>query len=192
MLRFWFQFLLLPGALAAQKIDSVLATGGITGDSIYIITENRLAKNRFFGNSWYVGFSYNLTESNEYTLNAGRTFGTSFCGGGGCYFTMKSWGLGFALRQEDKITNHVGSAFAEFALFPLPPAAMRADYLYDITLEKHYLRPSLGFSFLGIDLLYNYTFLLSAGENDYRHGALIRIKYFLNNKNWQKSYPRRC
>lgn len=185
-------FMMMVGfSLNAQRTDSVMSVGSITGDTTWIITENKL-KHTFFGNSWYTGISYNFSRSSEYAINIGRTYGKSFCGGGGCYMSMRSWGLGYALTYRDGIRFQTIHAFAEWAAFPFPPAGLRAEYLYDLGTGQSYFRPSVGLSLMVLDIFYNHSFLLSSGSNNYRHGVVIRLKYYLRTKNWENSYPRKC
>ena len=181
----------LASSVQKQRTDSTLAIGGVTRDTFYIIHEN-IPKNKFWGNSWYVAPSYTLSRSNEFELSVGRTYGRSFCGGAGCQYTIRSWGVGYAWASRGEQSSHLAKAFWEYSLFYLPPVGIRADYIYDITNRTHYLRPSLGISLFRIDILYNYSFKLSGEENIFGHGVTFRIKYFHRQKNWQKNYPSRC
>ncbi|MBK8342747.1 MAG: hypothetical protein IPL12_05080 [Bacteroidetes bacterium] len=54
------------------------------------------------------------------------------------------------------------------------------------------MRPSVGLSLFAIDILYGYSFLLDGEENLFKHVFTLRLKYFINNKNWQKDYPNSC
>jgi len=176
-----------------QHTDSTRAIGGITRDSFYIIHEN-IPKSKLWGNSWYTSTSYNFSKTNELDLNIGRTYGLAECGGGGCVFTMRSWGAGYGLSARNGRTNQMAKAFWEYCLFYFPPisAGIRAEYIYDITNNSHYIRPSFGLSLLYVDLFYNYSFNISGTENIFRHGLTLRIKYFHHAKNWQKNKPSRC
>lgn len=184
-------FALVMCKVHGQRTDSSLAIGGITRDTIHIIHEN-IPKSKFLGNSWYLAPSYNLCKTNEFNLDVGRTYGRSFCGGAGCYFTIRSWGLGYGITTKHGVTSNLIRAFWEYTLFYFPPAGVRADYIYDLNNRSHYLRPSVGISLFRVDIFYNYTFALSGKNNLYRHGVTFRIKYFHKEKNWQKSYPSRC
>lgn len=175
----------------AQRIDSTQAIGGITRDTFYIIHEN-IPKSKFWGNSWYSGLSYNLSTSHDFTLNFGRTYGNSFVSGGGFNFAMKSWGIGYSYFQKESNKGQTISLFGEVSNFFLPPATGRIDYIYDFQNQNHYLRPSLGVGFFAIDILYGYSIKIIGDNNDFKHGLIIRFKYYLNSKNWQKNYPNRC
>ncbi len=176
-----------------QRRDSTMAVGGITGDTIYIIHEN-IPKSRIWGNSWYIATSYNLCRINEFDFNFGRTYGSQMCGGAGCTNTMRSWGAGFGLTSKNGKTKQIANAFWESCFFYFPPfsAGIRADYIYNITDNSHYFRPSVGFSFFYFDIFYNYSFNLNGTDNDFKHGVTFRLKYFHKQKNWQKNYPNRC
>ena len=174
-----------------QRTDSSQAVGGITHDTFYIVHEN-IPESKFWGNSWYSGFSYNLSKSNEFTVNIGRTYGNYFVSGGGFNFRMESWGLGFSYFQKETQRGQTISAFGEVANYFLPPATLRMDYIFDYRNNKHYLRPSIGLCFFAFDILYSYSFMLVGDQNAFKHGLIFRFKYFINNKNWQKNYPNRC
>ncbi len=175
----------------AQRIDSTRVRGSITHDTFYIIHE-QIPKSKFLGNSWYTAIAYNRTKTNEFDFNLGRTYGSSFCGGAGCNFTIRSWGLGYGIAFNNGKTSQLLKAFWEYTTFYLPPLGIRTDYIYDLTTNSHYLRPSLGISLFRLDLLYHYTFKLSGNENLFKHGITVRYKYFFKQKNWQKNYPNRC
>ncbi len=84
--------------------------------------------------------------------------------------------------------------FEEYSFFYFPPISggIRADYIYDISKNSHYLRPSAGLTLFYIDVLYNYSFNISGTDNIFKHGVTLRVKYFHRKKNWQKNYPNRC
>lgn len=184
-------FSTLTSQLFGQRIDSTMAVGGITGDTIYIIREN-IPKNKFLGNSWYSGLTYNLSKSHEFTFNFGRTLGSSFVSGGGFNFNMKSWGIGYSYFTKGQLNGQTLSCFGEISNFFLPPVTARMDYLFDFTNQIHYLRPSIGLNLFSFDIMYSYSFKLNGSENFFKHGLIIRFKYFINNKNWEKVYPRHC
>lgn len=176
--------------LIGQRTDSTLATGGITGDTLYIITE-KIPKSKFLGNSWFVAGSYTLSKSHELTVNIGRTFGKSFQSGGGFNFYMQSWGIGYSYYLKKQHQGQTVSGFAEVSNYFLPPVTARMEYLFDLTETAHYLRPSLGLNLFHVDVLYSYSFKLVGDENRFKHGLVLRYKTFLSSDNWQKSYPRR-
>jgi hypothetical protein len=188
---FFISSFILSQKVVGQRTDSTMIVGGITGDTLYLITEN-IPKSKFWGNSWYSGITYNLSKSNEFTLNLGRTYGNSFSSGGGFNLNMKSWGIGYSRFTSDNRTGQTISAFGEVSNFFLPPATARLDYLFDFVNNAHYVRPSIGINLVAFDIMYNYSFKLYGKKNLFRHGLIIRFKYFINNKNWQKVYPHRC
>jgi len=162
-------------------------------DSFYTVHEN-MPKSKLWGNSWYMGGSYNLSKVHEFDLNIGRTYGTTFCSGGGCIITSRSWGAGYSLATKNNSTAHLVKAFGEYSFFYFPPLSytLRAEYIYDVTNKTHYLRPSAGLNLILIDILYNYSFNLSGTDNLFKHGVTFRFKYFHKQKNWQKSHPSVC
>ena len=175
----------------SQHRDSTMAIGGITRDTFYIIHEN-IPEHKLWGNSWYTGLAYNLSYSHEFSANFGRTYGVEFGSGGGFNFRTYSWGIGYSYYRHKEETGQIISVFAEVSNFYVPPATARIDYLYDLDRKAHYLRPAIGLSFFAFDLLYNYSFLLSGTDNRFKHGFTIRLKYYLNHKNWEKHYPNHC
>lgn len=104
---------------------------------------------------------------------------------------MKSWGVGYGIISRNGENSQIVKVFAERCVASLPPldACVRADYIFNISDNKHYLRPSIGASFMYFDILYSYSFLLntSEGENDFKNGLTFRFKYFFGKKNWQKN-----
>lgn len=176
-----------------QRTDSTQAVSGITRDTIYIIHKN-IPKSRLWGNSWFVSTAYNLSKTNEFDLNIGRTYGSSMCGGAGCTYSMRSWGAGFGLTNRNGQTEQIAKVFWESCFFYFPPfsAGLRADYIYNLTDNSHYLRPSVGLSFIYFDIFYNYSFNISGTNNSFKHGVTFRLKYFHKRKNWQENYPNRC
>ncbi len=175
-----------------QTLDTLLVTGGITGDSMYLITENRLEKNKFFGNSWYTGLAYNRSKENEFSASFGRSYVKVFTSGGGTHISLKSWGFNYSNILKKEKNYHTTGAFTEWSAFPIPPATARIEYFYDITSKSHYMRPAVGISFLHLDILYNYSFMLHGETNQYKHGLTLRAKHIFPYKKWQKSYPVRC
>ncbi len=175
----------------SQHRDSTMAIGGITRDTFYIVHEN-IPKHKLWGNSWYTGLGYNWSTSHEFSANFGRTYGIGFGSGGGFNFRTYSWGIGYSYYQRRKETGQTISAFAEISNFYFPPATARMEYLYDFERQSHYLRPAFGLSFFALDLLYNYSFLLNGSDNRFKHGFTVRLKYYLNNQNWEQHHPNRC
>lgn len=183
---FFLLFFCLYEPLTAQRSDTSFSIGGITGDtSLYIRTN--IPKSKFWGNSWYVAASYQWCKSHEFDFNLGRTYGKSSGGGGGSLIEMRSWGAGYGIANRQGQQSQFIKAFWEYSFFYFPPIAggIRADYVYDLTNNSHYFRPSLGLSLFFIDLYYSYSFKLSGSENIFKHGLTIRLKYFFPMKNWQ-------
>lgn len=174
-----------------QQTDSTKALTGITHDTFYIVHEN-IPNHKFLGNSWYSAVSYNLSKHHEFNLNIGRTYGIGFVSGGGFNFRMKSWGVGYSYFKNGIGSGQTLNVFGEISNFILPPATVRVDYIFDYQNQKHYLRPSFGLSFFVFDILYGYSFKVVGGKNDFKHGLILRFKYFLGSENWQKSHPNRC
>lgn len=176
----------------AQHADSVHQCRS-DRDIFYMIHEN-VPKSQFWGNSWFLASSYNLSKSHEFELNVGRTLGKSSCGGAGCVFTMRSWGAGYSLATKKGTINHVLKGFYENSIFYFPPisASVRGEYLYDLTNNTHYLRPALGLSLFSIDILYNYSINLTRQENLFKHGVTFRFKLYHKTDNWHKVYPNCC
>jgi len=162
-------------------------------DSTYTIREN-VPKSKFWGNSWHFSAAFNWNEQNEFDVNVGRTYGVSSCSGGGCVYSMRSWGLGFGIANKNGQSTQLAKAFWEQCIFYFPPisAGIRGEYMYDIGNRSHYIRPAAGLSLFALDLFYNYSFNLSNTPNLFKHGVTFRIKYFHRTRNWQKNYPSRC
>jgi len=174
-----------------QRTDSVMTIGGITGDTGWTIIAN-IPKSKFWGNSWHLSTAYNLTKTNEFHFNIGRTYGKVFGGGGGFMNSMRSWGLGYDMTTKGTTTEQLGQVFYGDEFFYMAiGAGYRADYIYNFTDNTHYLRPSVGLSFFFVDIFYNYSFNLN-NTNDFKHGVTFRLQYFLGRKKWETWYPRRC
>lgn len=162
-------------------------------DTFYMIHEN-VPKSKFWGNSWYLSPAYNLSRTNEFNFSFGRTYGSRSCGGAGCVTTTRSWGLAYSFSAKSKQNSNTTGVFWESCFFYFPPfsAGIRGEYFYDITNQSHYLRPSAGLSLVFVDIFYNYSFNLSGSNNEFSHGVIFRLKYFIGRKNWQENYPNRC
>lgn len=164
-------------------------------DSFYWIVENRLEKNKFWGNAWYAATAYNLSSVNEFNFNVGRSYVRETYSGGGPYVvTMNTWGLGYGTTWKNGQTKNLAHGFAEHSLFLFPPISwtLRGEYFYDFTDRQHYLRPSVGLNLFILDILYNYSFKLNGTENDFKHGVTFRLKYYFNNNKWETHRPNRC
>lgn len=179
--------------LTAQHRHDTLHTDSThTHDSHY--THENIPKSKIWGNSWYMATAFNLSRSIEPELNLGRTLGTASCSGGGCIYTMRSWGLGYGIVPRSKAPRHVAKAFWEYSLFYYPPIAfsLRGDYMFDISDRTHYIRPSFGLSLMHIDLLYSYSLKLIGGRNVFGHGLTLRLKYFYKKDKWHIMRAKHC
>ena len=183
--------LILSGFLSAQEDDSLELHHWHEHDTFYIVHEN-VGKHKFLGNCWYTGAAYTFSKSNEFSFNVGRSYGIYFGSGGGFNIMTMSYGIGYSYYQKHEVNGQTISAFAEYSNFFVPPVTARVDYIYDIGEQTSYVRPSVGLSFFVFDLLYNYSFRLNGTTNAFKHGVTIRLKYYLNNKKWEKRYPNRC
>ncbi len=160
-------------------------------DSTDAMIHKNITNNKIWGNSWYTSTSYNLSRTNEFDINIGRTYGVSVSGETMGNTAIRSWGLGYGFTTKDNVSHQLVKAFGEYALWFWPPAGIRVDYIYDITSNFNYLRPSIGFSFLHFDVFYNYSFNLNSSDNIFKSGVSFRMKYFINKKNWESHYPKR-
>jgi hypothetical protein len=188
-----YTFIVLCNGALAQHMDTTHAQRAMHHDSVYTIREN-IPKSKFLGNSWYIATAFNWSRANEFDVNIGRTYGIESCSGGGCVFSMRSWGAGYGVAFKNGSKAQLAKAFWEYSVFYFPPisASIRADYMYDFTNKTQYFRPSAGLSLFAIDVLYNYSFNLSGTPNIFKHGLTMRLKYFHRTKNWQKNSPSRC
>ena len=106
------------------------------------------------------------------------------------YYSISSWGFGYGLTNSSNHVKQSIKAFYEYNFFPfiiIGNFGVRGEYIYNISDKKNYLRPSIGFSFVYVDIFYNYSFLLNGNKNEnlYRNGLTIRAKYFFYKKNWE-------
>lgn len=181
--------ILFPNLAHGQSRDSILSVTSLSQDSFYIITEN-IPKHKAWGNSWYIGGAFSISKSLEFHLNFGRTYGKRYNTPGEFGINMKSWGLGYSRFKRGDRIGHTVNAFGEISNFFLPPGTVRLDYIYDISYQKHYIRPSIGLNFNNLDLLYHYSIKIVGEQNDFKHGFTFRIKFYVKSKNWQHSYIR--
>jgi hypothetical protein len=194
MNRFTLRFLLLLKAFinfCQVKPDS-LNKPTYNPHTGYYRTENE-AKNKFWGNSTYISTAINFTKSREYDFNIGRTNGVATYSEGGLgYYSISSWGVGYGITNVPNKSAHTVKAFYEYNFFPfilIGNLGLRGEYLYNLTDKQSYLRPSIGMTFVYVDVSYNYSFLLgNKNDNIYRHGLSVRLKYFLNKKNWEQRH----
>ncbi len=167
---------------------------------MYMITDNLMSKNKFWGNSWLFAADYNVSKPNESAvkidvdhqvgINIGRCYGKSFGGGGGVYITLASWGLGYSRLFKEENQDYV-SGFVEVSAFPVPPVVFRMEYIGATNFQEHYIRPSIGLSFLALDLMYNYSIGFQT-EKKFTHGFSLRFKLYKGSKKWEHTYPSRC
>jgi hypothetical protein len=162
-------------------------------DSVYTIRKN-VPNSKLWGNAWYFAAAFNWCRINEFDINIGRTYGVESCSGGGCVFTMRSWGAGYGIFNNNGNRSQLAKAFWEYSLFYYPPisASIRAEYMYDLTNRSHYIRPAAGLSLMVIDVLYNYSFNLSGTPNPFKHGLTFRLKHFQGKKKFQRNSLSRC
>ncbi len=155
-------------------------------------TENK-TKNRFWGNSTYISSSVNFAKNKEYEFNLGRTNGiASYSERGLGDYSISSWGIGYGLTNPSNQTKQTIKAFYEYNFFPfiiIGNFGVRGEYIYNITDKQNYLRPSIGLTFVYVDISYNYSLLLNGNKSDnlYRHGITVRAKYFLYKRNWERN-----
>lgn len=160
-------------------------------DTTFWRTENK-TKNRFLGNSTYVSSAVNFAKNREFDFNIGRTNGVaSYSERGLGDYSISSWGVGYGLTNTSNQTKQTIKAFYEYNYFPfiiIGNFGLRAEYIYNITDKQNYLRPSIGLTFIYVDVSYNYSFLLNgSSENLYKHGFSVRLKYYLTKRNWERN-----
>jgi hypothetical protein len=163
-----------------------------TRDSI----RNKVTRNKFWGNSTYVSAAINFARNKEYEFNLGRTYGRAYHAGRGMgEIRMHTWGAGYGYSNALGGT-HTVNAFYEYSRLPFilfGTHVLRGEYIYNITDQQHYLRPSVGIDLFYIGISYHYSFLLNekSGPNIYRHGLNIRGKYYLGRrKHWERHFSR--
>lgn len=151
--------------------------------------ENKI-KNKFWGNSTYLALGVTFAKRANFDISLGRTSGVSHFGHN--YFLLKatSWGAGYGFTKAYNELKHTVRVFYEFSFFPsaiIGNMGLRGDYIYNINDKQHYFRPSAGWSFIFMDVLYSYSFLLnnSPVSNLYKHGITLRLKYFHDFGKWE-------
>lgn len=150
-------------------------------------------KHKFWGNSTYLSQGVNFARHKEFELGIGRTKGLNVNVAQGFFFlSMRSWGVNYALTDvAHKTMRQSIKSFWEFGFVPVffvGDFLLRGEYIYQMSDGQHYLRPSVGFTFVFVDVAYNYSFLLNQTRHDnlYRHGFSIRLKQFIGMKNWER------
>lgn len=152
------------------------------------------SNNLILGNSTYIASAFNLSRTKEYEFSLGRTNGiVTDYGRGIGYLSATSWGFSYAYLSNQTRDKHVGKFFVEYSHFPtllLGNFVVRADYSFNFSNRQQYIRPSLGVTFIYLDILYNYSFKLTGNnlDNIYRHGLIIRPKLVIKRKKWEKNY----
>jgi hypothetical protein len=161
-------------------------------DTTFWRTENK-TKHPFWGNSTYFSSSINFAKNREFDFNIGRTNGiASYSERGLGDYSISSWGIGYGLTNTTYQTKQTIKSFYEYNYFPfiiIGNFGVRAEYIYNITDKQHYLRPSIGLTFIHVDISYNYSFLMNGSktENLYKNGFSVRLKYYLTKRNWQRN-----
>lgn len=182
-------FLLGKSAGFAQdSLHTIIDTPGVYTPEYWKV-ENK-TKNKFWGNSTYLGLGVSFTKRADFDISIGRANGVSHYGHSIFTFKTSSWGAGYGITKAYGEPKHSARAFYEFSFFPttiVGTLGLRGDYLYNITDKQHYFRPSAGWSFVFMDVLYNYSFLLADNTlpNLYKHGITLRFKYFYDFNKWE-------
>ena len=163
-------------------------------DTHYIIINN-LVKSKFWGNSWHLPIGYSVGLSQELEAGIGRSYKRNLCGGAGCFFEVNSWGVGYGLGF--KSGNHAQTVRIyygyNFLYYPPLSLGVRGDYIFDLTNQVHYMKPSLGFSFILGELFYSYGLKLNNGVRMLpSHAFTLRLNLFYPMKKWEEHRPNRC
>ncbi len=185
--------LMFPFSLLGQQSDSIKSSNAFH-------YENKV-QNRLWGNSWHASISATLNNtlqgrrtflssaSQEFNINVGRTFGSTFGGHVGFSIKTRSYGLGYGIALSDNKIKQIINSYWEFSFVhvPLLPLGIRADYFFNFSDLRPSIRTSVGASFVYVDIFYSYTFSLKKSENS--NGVTFRVKYFYKPKNWQRGFP---
>lgn len=179
---------------AAQRIDTLDMSVWHTGDIVYTVKKISPEKYRFLGNSWYVSgaYTYATATTQSFELNIGRSLGRV---NHAVLQKASSWGLGYGFTDNKGKPTHSLRLFGEMgsSIFLVPLLGVRGEYIYDLTNQNHYLRPSVGLYSLLLDIFYSYSFRLQPNTpNLYKHGITLRLKYFHRIKNWEQTYSVRA
>ena len=166
----------------------------IHSDTHYMIIDNQV-KSKFWGNAWHIPIGYSIGSAHEYEIGLGRSYKRSFCGGAGCTFATNSWGLGYGISSKAELLAQSVRLYYGYNFFYFPPfsAGIRGDYIYDLTNQVHYIKPSFGFSFIVGELFYSYGLKLTDGIRMLpSHAFTLRINMFNKLKKWEEHHPNRC
>ncbi|MEY4572033.1 MAG: hypothetical protein RLZ10_1259 [Bacteroidota bacterium] len=163
-------------------------------DTHYMIIKNQV-KSKFWGNSWHLPIGYSVGISQDLEAGIGRSYKRNMCGGAGCFFEVNSWGVGYGIGLKSGNTAHSIRGYYGYNFLYFPPfsAGIRGDYVYDISNHVHYLKPSLGFSFILGELFYSYGLKINKGVRMFPgHAFTLRINLFYPMKKWEEHRPNRC
>lgn len=188
---FFLFFLLLNYVISAQDHPN---HPNHDSDTHFMIIDNKV-KSAIWGNAWHVPIGYTVGSSHDFEIGLGRSYKRNFCGGAGCIFKTNSWGVGYGVNTKSSLKYGNIRAYYGYNFFYFPPfsAGIRGDYIYDFHKQVHYLKPSLGFSFIVGEFFYSYGIKLNNGERILpSHGFTIRINLFFPMKKWEEHYPNRC
>jgi hypothetical protein len=184
-------FVTLINVVNAQDRTDSISKPSI--DTARYVIENRI-KHKVWGNSTYISAASNFARNNEFDLSIGRTTGKAFYATRGLGdYTIKTVGIGYSITDVRHTNVQSIKAFYEFNYYPfiiIGNLALRGEYLYCINNQQNYLRPAIGWTFVFLDVTYNYSFLLngSSSQNIFRHGLCLRLKAFVKRKNWQRQH----
>ena len=163
-------------------------------DSHYMVIDNP-AKSKLWGNSWHFPLGYSIGISQEFEFGIGRSYKRNFCGGGGCIFQTNSWGVGYGISTQARIIAQNARIYYGYNFFYYPPfsAGFRGDYIFDLTNNVHYIKPSFGFSFIVGEIFYSYGLKLNSGNRFLpAHAITLRINLMYPLKKWEEHYPNQC
>lgn len=185
--------------LSVLNFSSIFGQIHLHGDSThrdthYMIIDNKV-KSKFWGNSWHFPIGYTVGSSHDFEIGLGRIYKRNFCGGAGCIFKTNSWGVGYGLSSKSGVLAQSARIYYGYNFFYFPPfsAGIRGDYIYDLTNQVQYIKPSLGFSFIVGEFFYSYALKINSGIRLLpSHGFTLRINLFYPMKKWEEHYPNRC
>ncbi|MBM3453091.1 MAG: hypothetical protein FJX84_08120 [Bacteroidetes bacterium] len=191
--NFLISFLLILSNLDLTS-QTHLHADSIHRDTHYMIIENKV-KSKFLGNAWHIPIGYSVGSAHDFEIGLGRSYKRSFCGGAGCIFATNSWGLGYGISSKSGVLAQSARIYYGYNFFYFPPftAGIRGDYIYDLTNQVHYIKPSFGFSFILGELFYSYGLKLNDGIRVHpSHAFTLRINMFYKLKKWEEHRPNRC
>lgn len=163
-------------------------------DSHFIIIDNKV-KSKFWGNAWHIPIGYSIGSSHDFEIGFGRSYKRSFCGGAGCTFETNSWGLAYGISSKAEFLAQSVRLYYGYNFFYYPPFAVgiRGDYVHDFNNQVHYIKPSIGISFIVGELFYSYGLKLNNGIRIHpSHAFTLRINLFYKLKKWEEHRPNRC